>query len=231
VSDRVTLDPLIDAYYGRGQEHSRLETVSHLELVRTTELLERFLPSVPAQIVDVGGGPGRYAEWLQAMGYQVVVIDPVELHVEQARDAGVDADRGDARQLPFPDRSADAVLMLGPLYHLQDQADRLKALSEARRVLRPTGVVVAAAISRFASTYDGLLRGFLVDPAFEHIVDQDVSTGRHDNPSQQPEWFTTSYFHLPEELADEIIAVGLTLHTMVAVEGAGAFIAIAHEKG
>lgn len=224
MTDRVPLDPLIDAYYARGQEEQRLETVSQLEFVRTTELLGRFLPPVPGQIVDVGGGPGRHAQRLQTLGYKVVLIDPVELHVEQARDAGLEAHRGDARQLPFGDRSADAVLMLGPLYHLQDRADRLKALSEARRVLRPNGVVVAAAISRFASTYDGLLRGFLTDPAFKHIVERDVVTGRHDNPSLRPGWFTTSYFHLPDELANEILAVGLTLDTMVAVEGPGATI-------
>jgi SAM-dependent methyltransferase len=212
---------LIDAYYARGQEQGRLETVSQLEFLRTTELLGRFLPPVPGRIVDVGGGPGRYAQWLQGLGYEVLLVDPVELHVGQALAAGVEAYRGDARQLPFPERSADAVLLLGPLYHLQDRADRIDALAEARRVLRPQGVVVTAAISRFASTYDGLLRGFLTDPAFEDIVDHDVTTGRHDNPSLRPGWFTTSYFHLPSELSDEIKAVGLVLDKMVAVEGPG----------
>ena len=89
---------------------------------------------------------------------------------------------GDARRLPYGDASADAALLLGPLYHLTDRGDRLTALSEARRVLRTGGLVAAAAISRFASTFDGLARGFLADPRFEHVVERDVHDGQHRNP-------------------------------------------------
>src|SRR5205823_14844698 len=73
---------------------------------------------------------------------------------------------GDARALSDADASADGVLLLGPLYHLVSAADRIRALSEARRVLRPGGVLVAAAISRHASLLDGLTRGLVDDPAF-----------------------------------------------------------------
>jgi len=77
---------------------------------------------------------------------------------------------GDARRLAWDDDSVEAVLLLGPLYHLTSRDDRLQALREAYRIVRPGGVLAAAAISRFASTYDGLLRGFLEDPGFEGIV-------------------------------------------------------------
>jgi SAM-dependent methyltransferase len=102
----------------------------------------------------------------------------------------------------------DGVLLLGPLYHLTCRDDRLQALREAYRVVRPGGVIAAAAISRFASTYDGLLRGFLEDSRFEEIVERDVREGQHRNPTGRPEWFTTAYFHHPEELRDEVIEVG-----------------------
>lgn len=62
---------------------------------------------------------------------------------------------GDARELPWADETIDVVLLLGPLYHLTKIEDRLAALSEAGRVLRPGGLLATAAISRFASTYDG----------------------------------------------------------------------------
>ena len=97
------------------------------------------LPPVPAMIIDAGGGAGAYACWLAVKGYQVHLIDPVTKHVEQARAASAkqsahplaSAEIGDARSLQQSDGSADAVLLLGPLYHLVDKEDRLAALREA----------------------------------------------------------------------------------------------------
>jgi hypothetical protein len=86
-------------------------------------------------------------------------------------------------------------------------------------VLRPEGVLTAAAISRFASTMDGLLRGHLDDPAFEAMVEGVLRDGQHRNPTGRPEWFTTAYFHLPQELGQEVAEAGLRLQTLLAVEG------------
>jgi hypothetical protein len=91
--------------------------------------------------------------------------------------------------------------------------------SQPPRWLRPGGVLAAAAISRFASTLDGLLRGYLDEPGFEAIVERDLRDGQHRNPTGRPEWFTTAYFHLPEELAQEVGEAGLRLHALLAVEG------------
>jgi Transposase IS200 like len=88
-------------------------------------------------------------------------------------------------------------------------------------VLRPGGVLVAAAISRFASTYDGLLRVHLDEPAFQTIVERDLLEGQHRNPTRRPEWFTTAYFHLPDELGQEVAEAGLRLDAVLAVEGPG----------
>ncbi|HEX5617534.1 MAG TPA: class I SAM-dependent methyltransferase [Solirubrobacteraceae bacterium] len=218
-------DDDITAYYDRGEEAGRLGDWGRLEMVRTQVLLERYLPPTPAQVLDVGGGPGVYAAWLAALGYRVRLIDPVELHVEQARAAGVErAEVGDARALDAEDGSADAVLLLGPLYHLPEGDDRRRALAEAWRVLRPGGVVAAAAIARFASAIDGLVKGFVRDPEFERIVESDLREGRHSNPSRNPRWFTTAYFHLPDDLAAEVHAAGFQLTTLAAVEGIGAWL-------
>lgn len=199
-----------------------------LEFVRTQALLERYLPPVPSVVADVGGGPGRYAIWLAERGYRVHLLDPIALHIEQAREASgvrprsalASADVGDARSLPFTDESVDAVLLLGPLYHLPERADRLQALVEARRVCRPGGVVVAAAISRFASTLDGLRGGYLVDRSFAEIAAGDLHDGRHRNPTGDPSSFTTAYFHRPGDLAAECAAAGLVHEATLAVEGA-----------
>jgi hypothetical protein len=87
------------------------------------------------------------------------------------------------------------------------------------RVLRPGGLFAAAAISRFASTIDGLARGFLLQPGFEQIVERDVAEGQHRNPDRVPAWFTTAYFHLPEELEREVLEAGFELRALLAVEG------------
>jgi ubiquinone/menaquinone biosynthesis C-methylase UbiE len=218
----------IATFYARGLERDRLASgTGALELARTQALLERYLPAAPAVVADVGGGPGRYAVWLAARGYRVHLVDPIPLHIEQARAASdarpnatlASAQVGDARALPLPDASADAVLLLGPLYHLPERDDRLHALAEARRVCRPGGVVIAAAISRFASTLDGLRGGYLEDPAFAATAASDVRDGRHRNPTGDPAYFTTAYFHLPEELSVECSASGLTHKATLAIEG------------
>ena len=219
----------VAAFYARGLERDRLAAgPGALEFVRTQALLERYLPAPPAVVADVGGGPGRYAVWLAERGYRVDLVDPVALHVEQARAAAkgwpgamlASAEVGDARALRLPDASADTVLLLGPLYHLPDRAERLQALAEARRVCRRGGVIIAAAISRFASTLDGLRGGYLEDPAFAALAAGDRQDGRHRNPTGDPAYFTTAYFHRPEDLAAECSAADLAHEATLAVEGA-----------
>lgn len=219
----------IDAYYAVGEEHGRLlKGTSRLEFVRTQRIVSRYLPPPPAIVLDVGGGPGRYAVWLAQEGYKVVLIDPSPLHVQQAREMvarehgpAFEARQGDARQLEEEDESTDAVLLLGPLYHLPERPDRIRALREVSRVLRPNGLVFAAAISRFASLLDGLSLGRLDDDAFAAIVERDLREGQHRNPDARPGWFTTAYFHHPDELAEEVREAGFALEAIIAVEGPG----------
>jgi SAM-dependent methyltransferase len=215
------------AHYSTGHEKARLRTgPGQLERVRTREILSQFLPSAPADIVDIGGGPGAHAAWLASRGYTVDLLDLVPLHVEQAREEfykvgqGIArAQVGDARQLPYASESMDAALVLGPLYHLPEKNDRLRTLQEARRVLRPGGCVAVAGISRFASLMDGFFRGFINDPRFVGIVEADLRTGRHENPAGEPTYFTTAYFHHPTELGEELSEAGFRDVEIVAVEG------------
>ena len=226
------IDPSIESHYGTGYERSRLFPGGRpsLEYVRSMELLDRLLPPPPARLLDAGGGPGTYAAPLARRGYRVHLVDPVPLHVEQARQAaeadpaaGFTAALGDARELPAPDESQDAVMLFGPLYHLTEAAHRRQALGEARRVLRPDGRLLAMAICRFASLLDGLYQGWLDDPDFRPIVEQDLADGQHRNPEPvgRPEFFTTAYFHTPDGLAGEIERAGFTGPAIYGVEGPG----------
>lgn len=211
-------------YYEAGLEGGRLLAGSGpLELARTQDVLERHLPAPPARVMDVGGATGVYARWLAGREYEVHLVDPVPRHVEEARAhagpplAGVTV--GDARHLHEADGSADAVVLLGPLYHLVHRDDRLRALAEARRVVRDGGVVVAAAISRHASLLDGLFRGLIDAPEFAPILERDLREGQHRNPTARLDYFTTAYFHLPAGLAEEARAAGLVVDAVLAVEG------------
>jgi SAM-dependent methyltransferase len=226
------IDPAIESHYGTGYERARLFPGGRpsLEFVRSMELLERLLPAPPAQLLDVGGGPGTYAAALAGRGYRVHLVDPVPLHVEQARQAagsdpaaGFTTALGDARELAEPDESQDAVLLFGPLYHLTDAADRQRAIGEARRVLRPGGRLLAMAVCRYASLLDGLYEGWLDDPDFRPIVERDLVDGQHRNPDPvgRPELFTTAYFHTPDGLGKEIERAGFTGLAVYGVEGPG----------
>jgi SAM-dependent methyltransferase len=219
----------IAAFYARGLEEGRLTaSLGRLEWLRTWDIMERHLPPPPARILDVGGATGVYALPLAERGYRVQLIDPVPLHVERAQALSAasstplaGANVGDARALDVPDGSVDVVLMFGPLYHLPDRNDRVRALTEARRVLKPGGLLLSAYISRFASACDGIQEGALRDEAFAAIVRQDLTHGVHSNPTGRPEWFTTAYFHRPEEIGPEIAEAGLRFDRLVAVEGPG----------
>jgi ubiquinone/menaquinone biosynthesis C-methylase UbiE len=217
-------------HYADADESTRLRTGwFQLEQARTQELILRHLPPAPATVIDAGGGAGAYACWLATLGYQVHLFDPVPKHVEQARTASSlqpqnplsSAEVGDARKLPQADASADAVLMLGPLYHLVEREERLASLREARRVLRPGGVVWGAGISRFASLFDSLSSGFFDDPAFAPILARDLEEGQHRNLTDNPIYFTDAYFHRPGELAREFLAAGFRIVELVAIEGPG----------
>jgi SAM-dependent methyltransferase len=216
------VDEEIRAYYETGVEAARLsEGYSRVEFERTKELLGRYLPREAARVLDVGGGPGAYAEWLVEQGHAVRLVDATPLHVEQALERAqgrFSAVLGDARALEEDDGSYDVVLLLGPLYHLIEREERLSVLREARRVLRPGGFVAAAAISRFASLLDGLLRHYLSDPRFWAIVEDDLADGKHRSAG---EFFTTAFFHHPDELATEVESAGFVLDGMFGVEGPG----------
>lgn len=218
-------DEAMHAYYERGEEADRLDTpIGRVELARTKEIVLRHLPAPPAVVADIGGGPGRYATWLADLGHRVHHRDPVPLHVEHARAAsarsvGVETAVGDARHVDLGGDSVDAVLLLGPLYHLPHRGERLTALAEARRIVRPGGVVFAAAISRWAAR----LHSVLADRAYRELPE--ILAGHLDElerTGQVPpihEAAFTGYAHRPDELRAEIVEAGFDVIELVNVEG------------
>ncbi len=217
----------IASYYNQGREQARLANGrGSLEQIRTQDILGRFLPPTGV-ILDIGGAAGIYALWLAQLGYQVHLVDLMPIHIQQAQQASAlqpefplaSLREGDARSLEFEDNMADTVLLLGPLYHLTERTDRVQALKEAYRVLKPGGQVFVATISRFASFMDGLAKKFVVDTDFIPLVRQALVDGQHRNPQRIQGYFTTAYFHKPEDVPVEIEDAGFTCTASLAVEG------------
>jgi ubiquinone/menaquinone biosynthesis C-methylase UbiE len=237
-NQRPEFDAKIAEFYAQTAEEDRLEQGAFLlEALRTRELIRRFAPTPPATALDIGGGAGAYGLWLAEAGYTVHLLDSTPRLVAEARRRSearslplASCEVGDARATPFADASADLVLLLGPLYHLTTAADRALALASGARVLKPGGWLFAAAISRWASALDGLSRDRFQDPVFAAIVENDVRDGQHRNPTGRPEYFTTAFFHRPEELREEVVAAGLQLEGVFGVEGPGWLYADVEER-
>ena len=214
------IDPEVVAFYEQGLEVDRLSAQHPFEFVRTIDILERVLPAAPVDVLDVGGGPGRYSAWLCERGDRVELIDPIPLHVEQALAldvAGLRARLGDSRELSVEDGSVDVVLLMGPLYHLIDPADRRQSLRECLRVLRPGGRVVATAITRWAPLFDLVIREAGDAARIGGYWDRVSATGFQ--RGEDAEGFTTAYFHRPADLLGEVSAAGFANVRLFGVEG------------
>ncbi len=221
----------MEQYYAEFPEDDRLKSgFGQLEFERTKIIVQRYLPSPPAVVADVGGGTGPYSFWLASLGYEVHLIDPSErlvqicqsrMQANPSQPCPRTATVGDARSSRLGDATCDAVLMLGPLYHLTERNARVRAIEESRRVLKPGGRLFAATITRVASLVDALSRDLLGDAAFLSIVETDIQTGQHRNPTDDISYFTDTFFHRRAEIRAEVEAGGLEVVAQLPIEGLG----------
>jgi SAM-dependent methyltransferase len=221
----MEIDPRVTRHYDVIDEGDRLAKPGLGDLVRlrTWDVFARFLPG-GGSLLDVGGATGVHAEHLAEAGYDVVLVEPVLRHVEaaRARSAGrFRVEQGVARELPAADGSVDGVLLMGPLYHLIDPADRLAAIREALRVLRPGGVLLAEVIARHAWILDATKQRLLGDPEVWAEFDRTVATGLTQDPVAPREGGFFAYFHRMDELRAELTEAGGRDVELVAVEGFG----------
>lgn len=228
----------IKKFYAQEGEANRLELEAFkLEGIRTKEIIERYILNNNLEIIDIGGGAGFYSFWLQEKGHHVTLVDMspenielVRKHTEATGTVLREIATGDAVNLNFPDEQFDMVLLLGPLYHLTDRAERIQALAEARRVLKPKGILLSAVISRYASLIDGFQRDLVFDNEFFNLLVNDLKTGLHLNETNNPEYFTTAYFHTPNEIITEIAESGLKFEKLIPVESFGWMVRNFNEK-
>ncbi|AIQ62940.1 methylase [Paenibacillus stellifer] len=220
-------------YYDAGAEIGRLRRgIGVIEWERSKEIISRYLPADAATIYDIGGGIGEYSRWLAGLGHEAHLFDLSSASVAYATDIQktgslpplASIEQADGRAINRPSDSADIVLLMGPLYHLTDRSERLDALKEALRLLKPGGMLLAASISRFSSTLWGLSvfgqkNEVLEEPPFRSMIERELEEGQHIRPEEYPGFIARAFFHLPEELREEVGAAGFEQPELFAVEG------------
>jgi ubiquinone/menaquinone biosynthesis C-methylase UbiE len=211
-------------YYEGYNEDSRMKD-NPIEYLRCKEIISRHLHKESMRILDIGGATGAFSFWLAQFGHKVSLIDFTPKHIEIAKVHQQESESlldsicvGDARELPYENNSFDLVLLMGPLYHLVDRIDRIKAICEAYRVLKPNGIIVCEVISRYASMVDGFNYGFVNDMEFVSIMNKDIKTGLHEDTSQSKKYFTKAYFHQSGEVSLELEESGFCFKELIAVE-------------
>ncbi|MGI8610350.1 MAG: class I SAM-dependent methyltransferase [Candidatus Dormibacteria bacterium] len=221
MADEGAIDAVRDYYEARGEsEWHRLDN-PYEGLIEQEIHRRAFADLLPpgARVLDAGGGPGKWTGWLLQRGHRVVLGDLSPRMLEIARRelaaAGVAADEVvelDARDLSrFPTASFDAVLSMGPLYHLTDGEDRRAVVREARRVLRPGGMLLATVMTRYAWSLQALLESG--SPRLEAVREM-LADGVYRNP--EPGRFTEAYLFRPEEIAPWFETAGFTTLRTVA---------------
>lgn len=192
---------------------------------RTWDIFDRLLPERGC-IADIGGGPGTHAAYLARTGHDVVLIDPVPRHVAAAATRSASQPRApfrveqaEARHLPLPDATVDTALLMGPLYHLVERDERLAALSEAARILRPGGRILAEVITRYAWVIDATLKGLLTAADTWEDFAWILRTGQSKDPDKVADGSFWAYFHRSDELVAELELTGFSDIQLLAVEG------------
>lgn len=231
-----SIDKDVLAGYSAGVERGRLHTgIGLIEFERTKELLLEFLPKPPAVIYDVGGGYGEYAWWLASLGYAVHLFDIAETNIRMSAELGAAypgvslcaAEVCDARRVDRPDASADAILLMGPLYHIPEKEERIAAVRESRRLLKPGGRLFTAAITPYATllwatSVFGRDNRLIEEDAFMRMVERELTDGEHIRPASNSAYrgIGRSHFHSADELRAELAAGGFSENVVHGVVGA-----------
>lgn len=218
-------------FYEAGAEIGRLQNgLGKVEFYRTKEIISSYLGTSENLVVyDIGGGVGAYSKWLAQKGHKVSLMELSPNAVEYAKNTQDDnyiyeAITADARNIPKPDESADIILLMGPLYHLQEEKDRKKVLKECFRVLKKDGLIFTAGISKFSSTTWALSvygnnNEFISDNVYFDMLKEELSSGKHNRPEKYPFIISQAFFTTVKNMEKEVEDCGFKLVKSHQVEG------------
>lgn len=238
-----TIDTAVLAGYNAGMERNRLRTgIGLIEFERTKEILLDKLPRPPAVIYDIGGAYGEYSWWLSSLGYEVHLFDLSETNIKMSEELAAEYPNVslksstvcDARFIPRPDKSADAILLMRPLYSITEYEERLRAIKESYRLLKDDGVLFSAALTPYSvlipriAMYhenDTKKRTELDDPAVISMINRALTDGCYINPERRiASGLGSSHLHTAKALREELKCGGFETLTVHGVMG-GAWLA------
>ena len=213
----------VENYYDAhaNDEWERLDR-HRTEFAVTMKAFEEFLPSPPLDIIDIGGGPGRYSLALTAKGYNLTLLDLSQANLTLARQKSAelaiplaDIRQGDALTLEgIADAMFDAALLMGPLYHLVREEDRATAVRQAFRVLKPGGLIFASFITRY-----GPVRDYAASDPQAVFREKDEWDQMWLDGINFGDGFTDAYFSMPAEVLPLMESQGFTTLQVLGVEG------------
>ncbi|MEJ2765661.1 class I SAM-dependent methyltransferase [Photobacterium sp. MCCC 1A19761] len=223
------MDALIAQYTG-ADEDARLvrQYITRMEFDTTMHALAPYL-TAGASVCELGAATGRYALTFAQMGCDVTAVELAPEQVEmlqakaEAQGVSLKSFVGNACHVPMiPDASQDLCVILGPLYHLQSQAERAQVIEEAKRILKPDGVVAIAYISRFFVA--GLFAQRFPELICPEVLSQLLENGLVTDPKADS-FFRVGYFATPQEMEQLLTSNGFQLSSHLATDGIGRYIA------
>ena len=138
-------------FYNEYDEDGRLENnrLGRVEYLTTRRYLDPLL-NADCKIAEIGAGTGRYSVTLAKEGYDVTAVELVQHNLDILKSKldgseNIKTYLGNALDLNMlEDNTYDITLLLGPMYHLYSDEDKITALKEAVRITKPGGHILVA---------------------------------------------------------------------------------------
>jgi len=215
--------------YDLKDEWDRFETPGgKLEFELTMSIITSHLPQ-KAEILDLGGGPGRYAIELAKLGHMLHLADLSQRNLDTAKKKIAEFGIGNVKSINeinavdlsvYANDSFDAVLLFGPLYHLTDETERLACIKEVKRVLKPNGLVFAGFIPYLSGAIGVVARMFLTpDQVNAETLNRVFEQGIHNNLVDRG--FQEAYYATSDEIASLFSNNGFSKILLRSVKGWG----------
>ena len=159
-------------YYNKFNEEKRLNTKhGQVEYLTAIKYLEKYLKNGD-KIIDIGAGTGKYSKYFMDKGYDVTAVELVKHNLRIIESKGIKSYLGNATNLnKFDDNSFDITILFGPMYHLISMDDKIKALSEAKRITKKGGYIF---ISYCVNEYAIITHGFIDNNIKEAIKNNEI---------------------------------------------------------